>query len=321
MHLVVRHTFHPSAIAACLLAWASVSIAETTLNDLLAVQAKVQAALVHAREAVVVIQCNGGTASGVIVSPAGLVLTAAHVTGDAHKKIKIILSSGKTVEAKSLGLDTATDAGMVQLPAPEKAWPYADISRDVRALKAGDWCFDVAHPGGFDKARGSVVRVGRIVKVSANMLQSDCVLMGGDSGGPLFNLAGEVIGVNSQIWSGRDQNIHVSMAPFLRSWSELKNGSVIKEWAQGTGGWMGVSNEAADGGLRIAAIAPDSPAMKAGLKVGDVILKLNKNAMGVPSDFSDDLRTRSAGELVTLKVKNENGERAVEVKLGRKPEE
>jgi serine protease Do len=308
-------------LAACVQFIAALQAGEAGLEELISVQARVQSSLEHARETVVAIECNGGTASGVIVSPSGLVLTAAHVTGQVNKKIKIILASGRTVEAKSLGIDTATDAAMVQLPAPAKAWPYADISRDVRSLKAGDWCFDLAHPGGHDKARGSVVRVGRIVKVSANMLQSDCVLMGGDSGGPLFNLAGEVIGVNSQIWRGRDQNMHVSMAPFLRSWDELKKGSVIKAWAQGAGGWMGVSTEAVDGGLRIAAIAPDSPALKAGLKEGDVILSLNKQALTMPSDFSDAVKNRSVGELVTLKVKGTSGERAVEVKLGRKPDE
>ena len=110
------------------------------------------------RQAVVAIQCNGGTASGVIVSPNGLVLTAAHVVEKTGHKAKITLSDGKTVEARALGLDTATDAAMIQLPAPAKAWPFVSISREVRDLALGQWCFAVGHPGGWDAARGPVLR-------------------------------------------------------------------------------------------------------------------------------------------------------------------
>jgi serine protease Do len=179
----------------------------------------------------------------------------------------------------------------------------------------------MGHPGGWDAARGPVLRIGRLVKLAPNMLQSDCVLMGGDSGGVLCNLAGDVIGINSQIWRGRDQNLHVSMAPFLRSWDGLKKGETITTWAQGSGAWIGLSTEAADGALRILAIADGSPAQKAGLKENDVILSVNNAKLGAPSDFSDVIRVRRAGELITLKVKTASGERIVEVKLGKRPEE
>jgi serine protease Do len=149
------------------------------------------------------------------------------------------------------------------------------LNREVRNLKLGDWCYALGHPGGWDAARGPVLRVGKIVKITSNMLQSDCVLMGGDSGGALFDLSGQLIGIHSRIWQGLDQNLHVSMAPFLRSWDAMKKGEVIKVWARGSGGWIGLSTLAENGSLQIQAVAPDSPALKAGLKVGDVILSLN----------------------------------------------
>jgi serine protease Do len=307
-------------IAICLLA-GSGSVRAVTRDDLLHVQVSVQENYDRVRLALVAIQCNGGTASGIIVSPAGLVLTAAHVVETAGHKTKITLHDGKTIEATALGIDTATDAAMIQLPAPAKAWPFISISREVRDLAVGQWCFAMGHPGGWDAARGPVLRIGRLVKVAPNMLQSDCVLMGGDSGGVLCNLAGEVIGINSQIGRGRDQNLHVSMAPFLRSWDALKKGETITTWAQGSGGWIGLSTEAADGALRILAIATGSPAQKAGLKENDVILSVNNAKLGAPTDFSDVIRVRRAGELVTLKVKTARGERIVEVKLGKRPEE
>lgn len=299
----------------------SASAKDPDFSDLMTVQTRVQNVLDHARKAVVAIECGGGTASGVIVSPAGLILTAAHVTGAPNKKIKITLSDGKTVEGESLGIDTATDAAMVQLPAPAKAWPFVTIQKNVREMSAGAWCFALGNPGGWDALRGSVLRVGKLVKVSSNMLQSDCVLMGGDSGGALFDLNGDLIGINSQIWTGRDQNLHVSMAPFLRSWDALKRGETVSVWEQGSGGWMGVSTQAADNGLRIQAVAPDSPASLAGLKENDVILSVNNELLKAPVDFSTAIRSRAAGELVTLRVKTTQGERLVEVKLGPKPKE
>jgi serine protease Do len=301
---------------------ASLPAAEaTTLDELLAVQRQVQSVLEEVRQAVVALECGGGTASGVIVSPEGLVLTAAHVTTAPGKKVKVTLPNGKSVEAQALGLDTATDAAMLQLPAPAKAWPFVAINREARGLKLGDWCFALGHPGGWDAARGSVLRVGKLVKISPNMLQSDCVLMGGDSGGALFNLVGEVIGINSQIWRGRDQNLHVSMAPFFRSWDQMKKGEVVSEWNQGRGGWIGLSTQASNGGIVVQAVAPDSPAMKAGLKDGDIIVSLNNQKLAVPVEFSEAIHARAAGEIVTLKVRNAKGERMVEVRLAKRPKE
>jgi serine protease Do len=292
-----------------------------TLDELLSVQRQVQAVLDGARKAVVALESGGGTASGVIVSPEGLVLTAAHVTNLPGKMVKVTLPGGKTVEAESLGLDTATDAAMLQLPAPAKAWPFATINREARGLKLGDWCFALGHPGGWNEARGSVLRVGKLVKISPNMLQSDCVLMGGDSGGALFNLAGEVIGINSQIWRGRDQNLHVSMAPFLRSWDTLKKGGVVSDWNQGSGAWIGLSTQGSPDGLAVQSVAPDSPAMKAGLRDGDTIVSLNNQKLAAPAEFSEAINARTAGEIVTLKVRNTKGERTVEVRLGKRPKE
>ncbi|MFZ4768414.1 MAG: S1C family serine protease [Roseimicrobium sp.] len=280
-----------------------------------------QAHCQRARQALVAIECSGGTASGVIVSPEGLVLTAAHVVDKAKRKTKVTLHDGKTVEATSLGVDTATDAAMVQLPAPARAWPYVSLAREVRDLQLGQWCFALGNPGGWDAARGPVLRVGRIVKLAPNMLQSDCVLMGGDSGGGLFNLRGELIGIHSQIWKGRDQNLHVSMAPFLRSWDEMKKGDTITEWQQGSGGWIGLNTRTDSGGLRVQAVAPGSPAEKAGVAEGDVILAVNNSVLTEAEQFSEAIRERRAGELVTLKIKSASGTRLAIVALARRPAE
>lgn len=292
-----------------------------SLQDLIDVQQRVQAVLDASDRTLVAIECGSGTASGVIVSADGLVLTAAHVTSGSGKKYKITLHDGRSVEGTSLGLDTTTDAAMLQLPAPAKTWPHAPISRETHVLTPGAWCFAIGHPGGFDKARGRVLRIGRLVKISSNMMQSDCVLMAGDSGGPLFNLDGEVIGIHSQIWQGRDQNLHVSMAPFLRNWDAMKRGDTIRMWNQGSGGWIGLSTHATPAGLAIRAIAPDSPAAGAGLAPGDVILSVNNQPTAAPVDFSDIIRRRPAGEVVTLRILNQGRERLLPIKLQPRPED
>jgi serine protease Do len=299
----------------------SVSAKDLSLEELLRVQTQVQSVLERCEKSIVAIECSGGTASGVIVSPQGLVFTAAHVTETVGKKVKITLHDGRTVEGESLGLDTATDAAMLQLPAPAKEWPSMPLHKELQALQPGDWCFALGHPGGYDETRGTVLRIGRVVKVSANVLQTDCVLMGGDSGGALCNERGELIGINSQIWEGRDQNLHTSLAPFFRSWDLMKRGEIISSWSQGGGGWIGLSTLVSEAGLSIQAIAPGSPAMKAGLAVGDIILAVNKLKPSTPTDFSRVIRPRLAGDIVTLKIKNAISERLVEVKLGSRPED
>lgn len=293
-----------------------------SLSTLKNIQSDVQAVLEVSSPSVISIECGSGTASGVIVSPSGLVLTAAHVVVEPGNKFNVTLHDGRTVEGTSLGVDNSTDTGMLQLPAPAKAWPYAPINRETHKVQPGDWCFALGHPNGYDASRGPVLRVGRLVKVSSNMLQSDCVIMPGDSGGPLFNMDGEVIGIHSQIWQGREQNLHASMAPFLRSWDELKSGSTITIWQQGSGGWIGISTVVSEtgSGLRVRGVAPDSPAEKAQLKEGDTIISVNNQPMHAPVDFSDMIRRRPAGELVVLRIKSTSGERTVEIKLGKRPE-
>ena len=292
------------------------------IDTLLSIQGNVQKLLPQVRPALVAIQTGGGTASGVIISPTGLVLTAAHVVGKPGRDIRVVLEDGSTTTAKSLGLDQATDAALAQLKDRGKPWPSVNLSREVVKAQPGEWCFALGHPGGFDKARGAVLRVGKVIKQTANSLHSDCVLMGGDSGGPLFNLAGEVIGIHSQIWEGRDQNVHVSMAPFLRSWDAMQASQVIKVWGVGAGGYLGVATRMTDEvELEVADVIDGSPAHQAGVRVGDVILELNGDAMTDQQQFTAAIKAKAAGDTVKLKLRTEAKERHLPVTLTQRPKE
>lgn len=292
------------------------------IDTLLSIQGNVQKLLPQVRPALVAIQTGGGTASGVIISPTGLILTAAHVVGKPGRDIRVVLEDGSTTTAKSLGLDQATDAALAQLKDRGKPWPSVNLSREVVKAQPGEWCFALGHPGGFDKARGAVLRVGKVIKQTANSLHSDCVLMGGDSGGPLFNLAGEVIGIHSQIWEGRDQNVHVSMAPFLRSWDAMQASQVIKVWGVGAGGYLGVATRMTDEvELEVADVIDGSPAHQAGVRVGDVILELNGDAMTDQQQFTAAIKAKAAGDTVKLKLRTEAKERHLPVTLTQRPKE
>lgn len=293
-----------------------------TIGELLKIQAQVQSKLDVVSRAVVAVESNDGAASGVIVSPDGLVMTAAHVTANPGRQIKLFLSDGRKVSCKSLGLDKSTDAAMMRIDGDRKDWPYVPLCRDLRMAKPGTWCFGLGHPGGYDATRGPVLRVGKVLKQMANGLQTDCVLMGGDSGGPLFNLDGEVIGIHSQIWEQRDQNVHVSVAPFLRGWDTLKKSQVVRVWNTGVGGWLGVMTRiSGQAELEIAEVAKDSPAAKAGLQSGDVIVTLDGERMLDQPQFSSAINSRAAGQRVALQVRGKSGPRVIEVKLGTKPAE
>lgn len=294
----------------------------TDLVGLLRIQAEVQKRLPQVRPALVAIQTGGGTASGVIISPSGLILTAAHVVDKPGRDIRVVLDDGTTTTAKSLGLDQATDAALAQLKDRGKPWPSVNLSREIAKAQPGGWCFALGHPGGFDKARGAVLRVGKIVKQTANSLHTDCVLMGGDSGGPLFNLAGEVIGIHSQIWENRDQNVHVSMAPFLRSWDAMQASQVIKTWGVGAGGYLGVATRMTDEvELAVDHVIDGSPAHKAGVRVGDVILGVNSDAMTDQQQFTAAIKAKAAGDRITLRLRSDGKERKVPVTLAQKPRE
>lgn len=292
-------------------------------GELLKVQAQVQSRLEAVSRALVAVESGDGAASGVIVSPDGLVLTAAHVTTTPGRVISsLILADGRKVACKALGLDKWTDAAMMKIAGDKKDWPFVPLCRDLRMAKPGTWCFALGHPGGRDVKRGPVLRVGKVLKQTPNGLQTDCILMGGDSGGPLFNLDGDVIGVHSQIWEQRDQNVHVSVAPFLRAWDELKNSRVVAAWSTGAGGWLGVHTQiSASAELEVAEVAKDSPAAIAGLTAGDVILALDGETMGDQPQFSSAISSRPSGTTISLQVRTKSSTRMVDVRLGNKPTE
>ncbi len=170
--------------------------------------------------------------SGVVVSPEGLVLTAAHNLEEATGVTEVFLADGRKREAEVLGYDHNSDTGVLQILAKEgERFSYAEI-RDGDRMLPGAWCFALGHPGGNDEGRGVVLRVGQVVATSAPVVRTTCKLASGDSGGPLFDLDGRVAAVHSRITEDITENFHVRTPVFVGAWTDLAPGAMVPVIAQ-----------------------------------------------------------------------------------------
>ena len=288
-------------------------------KDLEAIQSALVEALPQAREATVCIEIGEGSGSGVIVSPDGLVLTAAHVSGGVGKEVTVVLEDGKKLKAKTLGLESETDAAMIQIE-EEGTYPFVEIDRDS-STRLGDWVFAIGHSGGFDKDRGSVVRVGRIVRIAHSTIQSDCSLIGGDSGGPLFDLTGCLIGIHSRVGMALAENNHVPMTEYTRNWDALKNGEFIgegpfaKKPVKGSG-FLGLATESHPKGLRVMKVGKKTPAEDAGVKEGDVITSFNGKNFKDRKELQDELKEMAADDEVILEIERGDETKTLTFHLG-----
>ena len=206
-------------------------------------QAQVLKVLDRAKAATVGVESDG-SGSGVIISEDGYVLTAAHVSGKPGAELFIVLPDGTRVKARSLGNKAFADAGLIKI-LEGGAYPTAEMAEPGGSMP-GDWCFSLGHPGGFDEDRGVVLRVGRIIRRRTDTIQSDCKLLGGDSGGPLFDLQGRVIGIHSRIGASEDENFHVTVRAFHRDWEKMVAGEYMQEKEPSVirkGGFLGIHRD------------------------------------------------------------------------------
>lgn len=220
-----------------------------------------------------------GSGSGVVVSEDGLVLTAGHVV-DGFEEVMAVFPDGRQVRARVLGANLTRDEAMVQLEG-EGPWPHVPIGDSSRA-EVGDFVISLGHAGGFDPVRTPPVRFGRILgRNPLGYLVTDCTLIGGDSGGPLFDLEGRLIGIHSSIGAALSSNNHRGVTDFLEDWARLKAGET---WGRLTLNPLmnperpviGFSVEGEGrGGVLVGEVRPDSPAARAGMRIGDVVRSLD----------------------------------------------
>lgn len=289
-------------------------------KDLDALQAALIKALPQARAATVCIEVGEGSGSGVIVSADGLILTAAHVSSGVRKKVTVILEDGTKLKAETLGLVADTDAAMIRIT-EKGTWPFVEIDRSG-STRLGDWVFALGHSGGFDKNRGSVVRLGRLVRMANSTYQSDCILIGGDSGGPLFDLTGKLVGIHSRVGGQLQVNMHVPMSEYVKNWDGLMKAEFIgegpfaKKPVKGSG-FLGLATESREGGgLSVTKVGDKSPAQEAGVKTGDVLLTFNGKALTTRAQMQEILKEMSAGDEITLELERGGEKQTLTFNLG-----
>ena len=273
--------------------------APDSLDDLKAMEQQVQKVVEKVLPCTVNVRLGNVQGSGVIVSEDGYVLTAGHVSVEAGRIADLTLNDGRKVKAKTLGANHNIDSGMLKITDPGK-WPFAEMGKSAD-LKPGQWVVTTGHPGGYNPTRGTVVRLGRVLKATSDYVRTDCTIVGGDSGGPLFDVNGKVVGIHSRIGDVLSANIHVPVDTYRATWDRLVKGDV---WGNG---FLGFSFDRKASGCKVSEVSAASPAAKGGLEVGDVVVSFDGQKVENFQDLARCLRDSNVGSKVVLEVERDEG--------------
>ncbi|MGA9115300.1 MAG: trypsin-like peptidase domain-containing protein [Bacteroidota bacterium] len=276
--------------------------------------------------------------SGFLISPDGYILTNDHVAGNA-KEITVTLTSGEKYEAELVGTDLISDIALLRIKG--EGLPHVRLGNSDDVI-TGEWVIAFGNPFGlFDISDKPTVTVGVVSAMDMNlrgeegrvyrgMIQTDAAINSGNSGGPLVNSVGEVIGVNAVIYSPNRGNIGLGFAiPINRVKSIVadlrRSGRVEREF------WTGLEIQTVDRriaryfglekaeGAIISDIKLDSPAERAGLRVGDIILALNGEPTPDEKAVSDLVHDARVGDILRLDILREKKRLEVRMKLERRP--
>ncbi len=255
--------------------------------------------------------------TGVIVNEQGYVMTAAHVIGEPGRDATFILSDGRTVKGKTLGADYDNDAGLMQIT-DRGDWNPADVASSGK-VKVGQWVLALGHPGGYQRGRNPVVRLGRVLRISDDGITTDCTLVGGDSGGPLFDMQGRVIAVHSRIGNSLTTNVHVPVAYYREGWDRLARGDA---WGLQPGivPFIGVTGSPQPDDPRIVQVNPGSPAERAGIQPGDIVTRFDGEALAGFDELVRAIREKKPGDKVKIEVRRASRTLKLDLVIGSRGE-
>ncbi len=263
--------------------------------------------------------------SGYVIDPSGVIVTNNHVIRNATR-IVVSFSDGRTLVARVIGADPLTDVAVLKVDAG-RSLPFVQFGNSD-AVEVGDWILAAGDPFGL----GGTVTAGIVSAKEREIgdgpfdrfLQIDAPINPGNSGGPLFDLQGQVIGMNTAIYSPGGGSVGIGFAipsnTVSEVVSELRGGGHIRR------GWLGVAIEsqssdpvAGDTGVLVTGVAPGGPASRAGIRPGDVVLAVNGAAVDGATALIRAVAALAPGTRVRLAV-NRNGERMmVPVRIGERP--
>ena len=288
-----------------------------SIEDIQKLEKRVQAVLKKVAPATVSV--SGG--SGVVISKDGLIMTVQHVSRAPGRKVKVMFPDGRRVDAVTLGGYAGVDAAMMQITT-EGEWPHVEIGKSSQ-LEKGQWCVAVGFPVSFDRGQQPPVRLGRIQSRSSVAIISDCTIMGGDSGGPLFDLNGRVIGIHSRVNKYLHRNIHVPSDVYTsewkrflasESWSTRRRSRSIQ-----VRGYLGVRRAENEKDAIVDELVKGGAAEKGGIKVGDKIIEFDGKAISSFEELQQAIRRKKARDRVSVKLLRDGKEVLVRVRLGADP--
>jgi serine protease Do len=269
--------------------------------------------------------------SGFIVDPSGYVVTNNHVVGDAGK-VQVILQDKTKYPAKIVGRDSKTDLAVLKIAA-DQPLPYVTFG-DSSAAQVGDWVMAVGNPFGLGGTvtTGIISARGRDINEGPydDFLQIDAPINRGNSGGPTFNLEGQVIGINTAIYSPNGGSVGIGFAVPSNVAKNIV--AQLEAHRKITRGWLGVQIQEVtpaiaaslglhgDHGALVTVVNPDGPAAKAGLKQGDVILAFNGTEVGQLHDLPRLVAAIAPGTEGTVTVWRDGRKTELQAKLGELPD-
>ena len=269
--------------------------------------------------------------SGFIISADGYILTNNHVVADADEII-VRLSDRSELQAKLVGTDPRTDVALLKVDG--KNLPTVKLG-DSEKLKVGEWVLAIGSPFGFDHSvtKGIVSAKGRTLPNDTYVpfIQTDVAINPGNSGGPLFNMNGEVVGINSQIFTRSGGFMGLSFAIPIDVALDVSN--QLKKDGKVSRGWLGVviqevNKDLAESfglekpaGALVAQVLDNGPAAKGGLQVGDVILSMNGQPIVMSADLPHLVGALKAGSKATLEVIRDGKRKNLDLTVGAIPDD
>jgi serine protease Do len=268
--------------------------------------------------------------SGVIVDPSGIALTNAHVV-DKATEIEVVTLDGGKHRAKIIGVDKKTDLAVLKLDDGKASFKYARMG-DSDRVQVGDWVLAVGSPFGLQATvtAGIISAKARQLDLGPfdDFLQTDAAINPGNSGGPLVSMQGEVVGINTAIVAG-----HSGIGFAIPSNMARKIYTELRDKGRVTRGWLGVSIQpltpelarsfgSKDAkGVLVNEVMADSPAAKAGLKPGDILLEFEGRPMEGPGDLQRAVGFFSPDRSAKVKILRDQTEKVLEIKVGQAPDE
>jgi serine protease Do len=294
------------------------------LRDLRDIQRHVNRVVDKVLSSTVALRVGQAQGSGVIIDDHGHVLTAGHVSGEPGRRVEIILHDGRKLRGVTLGANAGIDSGLVRIT-ERASFPHIAMARQPD-VKRGQWCLALGHPGGYQHGRTPVVRLGRVLESHTMFLRTDCPLVGGDSGGPLIDMDGKVIGIHSRIGGSLTANIHVPVDTYHDTWERLAtsefwgNDYALFNFTRPGAAYLGIETEPGSSPPRILLVTPHSPAARAGFQADDRLLMIDEQRIQSYDELSGVLRRLRPGAEVTARVLRGDAARTLNVVLGQRPD-